>query len=353
MKNVNVDLKNIILIVAFSSLVFIPFLGKQSLFDWDEINFAESAREMIVTGDYLTVQINFETFWEKPPLFIWMQVASMKVFGVNEFAARFPNALCGIITLILLYFMGSKIFNREFGLFWVLAYTGSILPFFYFKLGLIDPWFNLFIFLGIFFASKVLTKEKKYINSIASALFIGLGILTKGPVALLIFGLVAMVYWIRNGFKLPVNWKQIVIFSLTVSMVGFFWFLLLMANGHFDVVKEFIVYQIRLFETQDAGHGGFPGYHFIIALFGVCPASIFAILGLKASKTTTEYTKNDETNYDYFVVGCSYSLLHSKNKNCSLFFTYLLSHYLFSCFFHSKSTQRSFFVEKMVAHIHR
>ncbi|MGL5888758.1 MAG: ArnT family glycosyltransferase, partial [Bacteroidia bacterium] len=70
-----------------------PFLGYAQLFDWDEINFAECAREMMVTGDYTTVQINFEPFWEKPPLFIWMQVLCMKVFGVNEFAARLPNAI--------------------------------------------------------------------------------------------------------------------------------------------------------------------------------------------------------------------------------------------------------------------
>ena len=91
------------LIVLAGIVLFIPFLGAVHLFDWDEINFAESAREMIVTKDYLTVQINYFAFWEKPPLFIWMQVLSMKVFGINEFAARFPNAIGGIITLLILY----------------------------------------------------------------------------------------------------------------------------------------------------------------------------------------------------------------------------------------------------------
>jgi 4-amino-4-deoxy-L-arabinose transferase-like glycosyltransferase len=85
------------LIVTVAALLFVPFLGGVHLFDWDEINFAEAAREMIVTGDYLTVQINYLPFWEKPPLFIWMQVISMKLFGINEFAARFPNAVCGIV----------------------------------------------------------------------------------------------------------------------------------------------------------------------------------------------------------------------------------------------------------------
>ena len=50
-------------ILAVSAIIlFMPFLGKVHLFDWDEINFAESAREMIVTGDYARGQINFKPF---------------------------------------------------------------------------------------------------------------------------------------------------------------------------------------------------------------------------------------------------------------------------------------------------
>ena len=60
-------------IIVFAALFLLPFLGSVHLFDCDEINYAESAREMIVTGDYLTVQIDFEPFPEKPPLFFWLQ----------------------------------------------------------------------------------------------------------------------------------------------------------------------------------------------------------------------------------------------------------------------------------------
>jgi hypothetical protein len=62
-------------------------------------------------------------------------------------------------------------------------------------------------------------------------------------------------------------------------IVGGFWFLLQTLNGNYETVKDFIVYQIRLFNTQDAGHGGFFGYHFVIVLLGVFPASIYAIRG--------------------------------------------------------------------------
>ncbi|MEP6627985.1 MAG: glycosyltransferase family 39 protein, partial [Ginsengibacter sp.] len=96
-------------IIILSGIVFfIPFLGKVHLFDWDEINFAESAREMIVTHNYHRVQINFLPFSEKPPLFFWLQASAMNVFGVNEFAARLPNAVFGIITLITLFLIGKK-----------------------------------------------------------------------------------------------------------------------------------------------------------------------------------------------------------------------------------------------------
>lgn len=269
-----------ILIILVASVLFIPFLGQVHLFDWDEINFAESAREMIVSGDYLTVQIDFMPFWEKPPLFIWMQVLSMKIFGINEFAARFPNAICGIVTLLVLFNIGRKMVNNQFGVLWVVVFASSVLPFFYFKSGIIDPWFNLFIFLGIYNTFKfILTdqKEKKNLFISLSGVFIGLGILTKGPVALLIYGLVCGIFYTIKMFRVKIKWKHIFLFLLTVSLVGGAWFILQIVSGNFSVVKQFFVYQIRLLTTKDAGHGGFFLYHFIVLFIGVFPASVFAL----------------------------------------------------------------------------
>lgn len=273
-----------LLIIFISACLFIPLTGRVHLFDWDEINFAESAREMILTHDYLNVRINFEPFWEKPPLFIWFQVVSMKIFGVNEFAARFPNAICGIVTLLVLFFLGKRLYNTRFALLWTLAYASSILPFFYFKTGIIDPWFNLFTFLSVahwIFATENKKNSRKYLYSFLSALFLGLAILTKGPVSILIFGLLALCMILLNGLRIGLNWKQISLFILCLIFVGGFWFLLQILTGNYNVIRDFIVYQIRLFNTHDAGHGGFPFYHFIILLFGVFPASIFAIQGHK------------------------------------------------------------------------
>lgn len=286
------EVKISLLIALVSSLLFLPFIGRLHLFDWDEINFAESAREMILTKDYLTVQIFFEPFWEKPPLFIWLQVVSMKLFGINEFAARFPNAVCGVITLVILFNIGRKFINEKFGIIWTVAYGVSMLPFFYFKSGIIDPWFNLFIFLGITFyylAQLENVTRKKYFRIIFSSVFIGLAVLTKGPVAILIFGLTAFILLCLDRFKLKLKFGHVMVFILVLIFTGGFWFILQILDGNLQTVIDFFVYQLRLFREKDAGHGGFPLYHFVILFFGVFPASVFAI---HAHKKSSLYSEN-------------------------------------------------------------
>jgi 4-amino-4-deoxy-L-arabinose transferase-like glycosyltransferase len=281
-----------LLIIFISSLLFIPFLGNVHLFDWDEINFAESAREMIFTGDFLNVQINYELFWEKPPLFIWMQVLSMKVFGINEFAARFPNALAGIITLVFLYTAGKKHFDFQFGILWVIAYVGSLLPHLYFKSGIIDPWFNFFIFSGIYYFIRFVIEEKRQTKFIIiSAVLIGLGTLTKGPVALLIFLLTGFFYLIFSRFKLRITFKDILLYIITYAIVGGFWFILQLLSGNYGILHDFVVYQIQLFQTDVAGHKGFPAYHFIVLLFGVFPASFIALKSFKKKSGDSDNQK--------------------------------------------------------------
>ncbi len=261
-------------------LVFVPGLGSVHLFDWDEINFAESAREMLVTHDFLNVQINFKPFWEKPPLFIWMQALCMKIFGVGEFAARLPNAISGAVTLLVLYNIGKRLRNTNFGILWVLLYAGSVLPFFYFKSGIIDPWFNLFIFVGIWFFVRYTDRDdnaSKMLMAVLSGLSLGLAVMTKGPVGFLLFALTFFVYLCVAKFNFSFEWKHVAGFMVAFCLVGGLWFLLLVIEGRAEVIRDFIVYQIRLFQTQDAGHGGFPFYHFVILFAGVFPASIIAL----------------------------------------------------------------------------
>jgi 4-amino-4-deoxy-L-arabinose transferase-like glycosyltransferase len=268
------------LILVSAIIFFIPFLGAVHLFDWDEINFAESAREMIVTGNFSRVQIDFHPFWEKPPLFFWMQVLSMKVFGISEFAARLPNAIIGIATLMLFYFLGKKLYDEKFGLIWSLAYMGSFLPHLYFKSGIIDPFFNFFIFLGVAFLAFSIShtgESKGFKYALFAGISIGLATLTKGPVGLLVSGLSVIVYWITMKFKKITNWRNILVFAFVCMAISFFWFGLEMINNGFWFLKEFIKYQADLFLNPVAGHSGPFYYHFVVVFLGCFPISVLAL----------------------------------------------------------------------------
>src|SRR5580700_5244695 len=100
-----------LILLVIGALLFIPFIGNVPLFDTDEISYAESAREMLLTHNYHMVLINFQPYYVNPPFFIWLQALSMHYFGVNEFAARLPNAICGMITLLVVFNVGRNVFK--------------------------------------------------------------------------------------------------------------------------------------------------------------------------------------------------------------------------------------------------
>lgn len=274
--------------------LYLPFLGAVHLFDWDEINFAESAREMLLSGEYFQVQINFMPFWEKPPLFIWMQAFSMKIFGVNEFAARFPNALCGVLTLLTIYRLGKEHYNEKVAMYWVLAYAGSMTPQLYFKSGIIDPFFNLFIFLSIVMVAKAAildTRSRKWLYFFGG-IFLGLALLTKGPVAVIVVGICILVVLIMRSFHFFFDWKDVLLFSLSTLLVSFAWYGVEFLRHGFWFFEEFIRYQKELASQSVASHGQPWYYHPLVLLIGAFPASIIAIRAFGENLTWTEKEKN-------------------------------------------------------------
>ena len=273
--------QSIFLIGVLGLVIFASFNGQSHLFDWDEINFAEAAREMIVTGNYSVVQINYEPFWEKPPLFFWLQALCMNLLGINEFSARLPNAIAGAITAITLYSIGRKNFSNSFGWLWALAYSTSLLPVLYFKSGIIDPWFNLFIFYGAYATWKSMyNADGKHLRwALIAGASIGLGIMTKGPVALLVILMVFGVFFLWKKFRIPANFSHYIGFAASLIVIGGLWFFIEWVSGRGYIIEDFINYQIRLLQTQDAGHGGPFYYHFVVLLIGCFPMSVFALGG--------------------------------------------------------------------------
>ncbi|MCU0328041.1 MAG: glycosyltransferase family 39 protein [Chitinophagales bacterium] len=282
-------------IIAIVGVMTMPFLGHIHLFDWDEANFAELAREMIYSGNYLQPQINYLPFYEKPPLFIWFQVVSMKIFGINEFAARFPNALLGILNALTLYKIGLSLKNRRFGLYWSIVYTASLLPFLYFRSGLIDPWFNFFMFLSIYYAYHGFSG--KWVWIFLSAMFLGFATQTKGPAAWIIVMTTIVLSLVK---KLAFTWRlffKLCLWVITSLILSSLWFAYETLNHGTIYLEEFIRYQIRLLTTEDALHGGPFYYHFVVLLFGCFPAS-FLLFEFKRYK---EIFRDSNSNFSWIM----------------------------------------------------
>jgi len=271
--------KTIILIAIAGFLILLPFIGSIPLFDWDEVNFAEAAREMIVRHNFSQVTINFQPFFEKPPLFFWLQAVSMFLFGINEFAARFPNVLFGILSLILLYAWGRKMKDHYFGLIWMMCFGASLLPFAYSQSGIIDPVFNFFIFTGVWFGYQSLSIQgsKQIMYAAFAGISIGLSVLTKGPVGIILSYLALFIFLIINYRKIRFKAASVIVLVLATLLLPFIWFgIETISNGTF-FIREFLSYQLRLLTTEDAGHGGPFYFHLVVLLIGMFPASILAI----------------------------------------------------------------------------
>jgi 4-amino-4-deoxy-L-arabinose transferase-like glycosyltransferase len=263
-------------IAIAAALLFVPGLGSVHLFDRDEINFAEIAREMLVTGQWSQPSVGFRPFYEKPPLFMWLQAVSMTVFGVGEFAARLPNALCGALTLVALYRIGAGVRGRAFGLLWVLAYVGSLLPHVYFRSGIIDPWFNLFIFLGLGSLIRC-AREPSSSHAALGGLFLGLATLTKGPVGVLIPGVCAAVYWASRRFRFPIAPRHLLIVVAAAAATILPWVAVDLVRNGPDFMLEMVRRHVKLLAGEKTVHTGFIGYHVVVLLLGCFPASVFAV----------------------------------------------------------------------------
>jgi 4-amino-4-deoxy-L-arabinose transferase-like glycosyltransferase len=131
------------------------------LIDRDEPRFAEASREMIERGDYVVPYFNDHLRFDKPPLTYWVQIASYKVFGENDFAARFPSAIAAALTALSIFAWGSRLRSprrppasharlgtARVGWWSAIIFTLSLQTFLHAKAAVADMWLVLFVTLA-------------------------------------------------------------------------------------------------------------------------------------------------------------------------------------------------------------
>lgn len=119
---------HLLLIALVSAALNLPNLGAASLWDIDEGNNAEAAREMDTTGDWVVPKFNGELRVDKPALLYWLQIGAYRAFGVNEFSARLPSALAAVAAALGVYELGRRMFGAGAGLLGGMVFATSLAP---------------------------------------------------------------------------------------------------------------------------------------------------------------------------------------------------------------------------------
>jgi 4-amino-4-deoxy-L-arabinose transferase-like glycosyltransferase len=137
-------------IVLFVGCLLFHLAGTWSLplIDRDEPRFAEAAREMRERADFIVPYFNNQFRFDKPPLTYWLQVASYRVFGENDFAARFPTAIAAALVAVVLLAWGRQLRDEKVGWCAAIIFTLSLQTFIHGKAAVADMWLVLFVTVG-------------------------------------------------------------------------------------------------------------------------------------------------------------------------------------------------------------
>jgi 4-amino-4-deoxy-L-arabinose transferase-like glycosyltransferase len=211
----------LLFILVVGSLISLFNLGGRDLWDPDETRYAVVAREMRETGQWVLPHLNGDVYAEKPPLFFWLVNLSVFFFGEDsELANRLPTAMAGWITILLTFFLGERLFNSRVGFLSASILATCLLFPQISRWMMLDSLFTLLFLLTLCCFYLGYEKEegrRKYY--FLAGLFMGLGVLTKGPVAYLSLPIFLIFAFLQRGLKKFWSYDLLLGFLLSLAVV--------------------------------------------------------------------------------------------------------------------------------------
>lgn len=283
-------------------LAFFFRLGSIGLIDETEPMFADAARRMLLTGDWITPYYNGETRFDKPPLVYWLMAIAYKIVGVNAWGARLPSAFAALGLMILLF-----ILLRKFGFgtiaaaadptspksqrqLWLAAWIGSSLvalnlqTIVWARQGVADMLLNgcfsgglICFFYGYGSGGKAINRWLPNSWYIAAYVLLACAVLAKGPVGIVVPGMVILVFLLylgkfREVFKEAKPLMGTVIFLAIATP----WFVLVtLRNGQAYIDSFFGYHNVERFTGVVNGHNAPWYFYFLVVLIGFLPWSVY------------------------------------------------------------------------------
>lgn len=265
-------------LLAIAGAFLLTNLG-YPLIDRDETRYAEIAREMLVSGDWILPTLNFKTYYDKPPLLYWLVASSFSIFGIHEWAARLVPVFAAFGTLALVIWFSSRHLGRRIGMIsgGVLMLTGGFA--FCSRYLLIDGVLTFFTTASLIAAHEAVSQRKNGVFHwwwwIAASVACGLGSLSKGPLSLVLFLPVVFAFaWLEREAA-RIRFSQMLALVAIVCAITLPWMIAVSLRDEMFLYEFFVNHNVRRFAGR---YHDRPFWYFIpVLLIAGFPWSLLAI----------------------------------------------------------------------------
>lgn len=284
------------LIFVLACTVLMTQLGNFPLFNPDEGLYAEPAREILDTNEWLTSLLNYQVRYTKPPLTIWTMAVSYMLFGVNEFAARFPGACCGAFLILFTALVARRHYSQRVAIFSGLILLTSPLYVATGRMAITDIYLSLFQASAIFAFYQSFRSRSKTLVYLGYVL-VGLAVMTKGPVGVLLPALIMAAYHaLKGNLKEAVAHYRVWSGALIVGLIALPWFITEIIVTKGEYFYAFIVREnFQRFTSVVDSHKGQWWYHTAAVFGGMLPWSVFLpqVFGFEISRCAKYFALPD------------------------------------------------------------
>jgi len=288
------------LCVTIACLLYLPRLGAPALWEPDEGRYAEIAREMVISGDYVTPRDDWVRYFEKPPLVYWTTAAAIRLLGRNETAVRLPIAIASIAQIVIVQLLAEIMFGPLAGAGAALCLALSPLFFGFSRFLTLDPMLAMFVTAAL--ASFYVAARRQSLKAgrnwlLLAAIFVALGILTKGPVAIVLVLGIVVAFMLIEGRARELAQVPWIACGLIVAAIDLPWFAVVSWRNP-GFLRFFIVHEHLQRYAESTEHLWGPYFFVAVVAAGMWPWIGFVPVALRDMLRPTEDNSAQRPGHD-------------------------------------------------------
>jgi 4-amino-4-deoxy-L-arabinose transferase-like glycosyltransferase len=270
-----------LIVLAVAAITCLTGINRPAITDSDEAFYAEAAREMVESGDYLTPRYNYANRFQKPVLYYWGAALAYQVGGVGEAAARLPSALSGVGLALLAWAVGRRLYGEAEGRLAGLVLATSLGLVAIARLALPDLPLAFFITLGTWAGMRAVLDgddlEVRWL--LVSAAALGAAFLTKGPVGIVVPAIVLLPLVAIERRRRVLRPAPLALAALVAAIVAVPWYWAMYREHGTEYLQSFFIGDnLERFATDRFNDPRPPWFYLPVVIAGMLPWSPFFVL---------------------------------------------------------------------------